>query len=76
MRDAWRKADVMPIGSYHDESGWLREDGGQLALHRDAGGVWRLDAAGGARHMIGQRVRVVGRRGDFDLIEVSGVTAL
>lgn len=63
----------MPIGSLHDETGLLLENRGKLSLRRDAGGVWRLDAPASAYRMVGQRVRMTGRRIDFDLLEVDAV---
>ena len=57
-------------GSHHDETGWLLEDHGQLSLSRDAGGTWRLDASPYAKLFSGRRVRVIGTRADFELLEV------
>ncbi len=66
----------MPLGSKHDETGWLQDSGGQLQLRRDAGGTWRLDAPAAARRLVGARVRVNGTRGEFDLLDVARIEAL
>lgn len=63
----------MPRGSHHDETGMLLDDRGQMILSRDAGGTWRLDAPHSARRMIGRRVRVTGRRADFDILDVATI---
>lgn len=39
------------------------------------GGRWRLAVSRRARKWIGKRVRVVGRRVEFDLIEVDSISA-
>ncbi|WP_031295530.1 DUF5818 domain-containing protein [Sphingobium ummariense] len=70
----------MPMGSNHDESGWLNEQDGQLILRRDEAGRWRL-AVGfwlwwKARKLIGKRVRVQGVRGEFDLLDVQRLEAI
>ena len=66
----------MPRGSHHDETGLLLEDRGQLSLSCDAGGTWRLDAAHAARRLLGQRVRVVGTRTEFDMLDVTKIAPL
>ena len=66
----------MPRGSHHDETGWLLEDRGQLSLSRDAGGTWRLDAPHCARLFTGRRVRVIGIRADFDLLDVTEIHSM
>ena len=71
-----READLMPRGSRHDETGLLLEDRGQLALKRDAGGTWRLDAPHSAERLTGRRVRVVGTRAEFDLLDVATIEAI
>ncbi len=64
----------MPMGSRHDEIGWLNERNGQLVLRRDEGGCWRLDVGfwlwWKSRKLVGKRVRVQGIRGEFDLLDV------
>ena len=66
----------MPRGSHHDETGLLLEERGQLSLSRDAGGTWRLDVSKSVMRMVGRRVRVIGTRADFDLLEVSHIEAV
>lgn len=62
----------MPIGSHHDETGWLNDDRGELVLRRDGGGRWRLDVGlvlgWRARNLVGRRVKVEGARIDFDVL--------
>jgi hypothetical protein len=70
----------MPMGSRHDETGWLNEQDGQLILRRDDGGRWRLDVGfrlwWKSRKLIGKRVRVQGVRGAFDLLDVQRLEAI
>lgn len=66
----------MPPGSRHDETGWLNEERGQLILCRDAGGTWRLDAPASAHKLKGMRVRIIGTRAGFDLLDVEAVLAI
>lgn len=66
----------MPRGSRHDETGRLREERGQFTLDRDAGGSWRLDVQRGAKQLVGRRVRVVGTRAEFDLLDVTAIEAI
>ena len=70
----------MPMGSRHDETGWLNERDGQWLLRRDEGGRWRLDVgfwtAWRSKGLIGKRVRIVGTRGEFDLLNVDRIEAL
>ena len=73
MRDAGLEARVMPRGSRHDETGLLVDDHGRLSLSRDEGGTWRLNVPHGARRLAGQRVRVLGVRADFDLLDVERI---
>lgn len=68
----------MPMGKRYDEQGLLLKGNGagSLVLQRDDGGVWRLDADGAASRFIGLRVRIVGVRSDFDLLDVETITAI
>jgi hypothetical protein len=66
----------MPRGTTHEETGLLLTDRGQLALARDEGGTWRLDAGWRARRLLGRRVRVVGTRDGFDLLAVTRIDAV
>ena len=63
----------MPLGSTHDETGLLLRDGHVLILQRDDGGRWRLDTSRRTEELVGCRVRVRGRRGDFDILEVQQI---
>lgn len=64
----------MPLGSHHDENGLLMREGRFPVLLRDDGGRWRLDADPSANTLLGRRVRVVGIRSDFDLLDVVSLT--
>lgn len=61
----------MPRGSKHDETGIIAREHGQLVLLRDDGGRWRLDAPSHAQEYVGRRMRVVGIRSGFDLLDVT-----
>lgn len=67
----------MPMGTTHDEAGWLNEQNGELLLRRDEGGAWRLDAGliqtWKARRFVGARVRVQGVRVDFDTLALKRI---
>lgn len=47
---------------------------GQLVLDRACGGTWRLDAGWRVRRLVGRRVRIVGVRADFTLLDVKSAT--
>jgi len=70
----------MPHGTVHDETGWLNGDGRSFALRRDEGGTWRLELGirrtRRAKSLLGCRVRVVGTRVDFDVLEVERLNAI
>ena len=70
----------MPNGSRHKETGWLNEQNGQLILHRDEGGRWRLEVGmllgWRTRKLIGKRVRIHGIRCDFDVLDVRTMEAI
>lgn len=63
----------MPLGSRHAETGLLQRENDALILKRDDGGRWRLDADRGAEAMLGARVRVIGERKGFDLLDVISI---
>lgn len=69
----------MPCGTVHDETGWMNRDGRSYVLRRDRGGTWRLDLGfrlmRSAARRVGQRVRIVGTRADFDALEVERLEA-
>ena len=52
------------------ETGILRPGQWGYALETDGGGMWQLDLSGSARHYLGRRVTVEGRRSGFDLLDV------
>lgn len=62
----------MPRGTLIDETGLLLRDRG-LVLQRDAGGTWRLDVNRIRVDMIGTRVRIIGKRSGFDLVDVERI---
>ena len=68
----------MPKGVRYEEVGLLLEGNwpANLILQRDDGGVLRLDANAAACRLVGQRVRVVGTRSDFDILDVDTITAV
>ena len=47
-----------------------------FVLRRDCGDTWRLEAPREASGLIGQRVRVIGIRADFDLLDVAHIEAV
>jgi hypothetical protein len=64
----------MPRGTEHVEQGMLLMDRGQLVLERACGETWRLDAGWRVHRLIGRRVRIVGIRADFNLLDVKSAT--
>lgn len=62
-------------GQQIDATGTLERGTHGPALVMDGGGRWRLEASWRARKWLGKRVRVVGRRVEFDLIEVDSISA-
>lgn len=70
----------MPMGTRHDETGWLNDDNGQWLLRRDEGGRWRLEVGllmtWRSRKLVGKRVRIVGKRSGFDWLDVERIEAL
>ena len=66
----------LPIGTLHEETGWLAREGSWLVLMRDAGGRWRLDTIGRHDRLIGKRVRVSGIRGDYDILDVKRIDVI
>lgn len=65
----------MPIGSHHNETGMLVQDGDLLYLQRDAGGYWHIDAPDKVRTLLGRRVRVIGVRTGFDRLTAKLITS-
>lgn len=74
-----RESGEMPKWQPIEDTGWLNENGGRV-LRRDEGGRWRLDVgfrtAWRSRKLIGKRVRIIGERSGFDLLDVERVEAL
>ncbi|MDE1567098.1 DUF5818 domain-containing protein [Aquabacter sp. P-9] len=62
-------------GQEIDATGTLERGAHSPVLVLDGGGRWRLEASWRARKWLGKRVRVVGRRVEFDLIEVDSISA-
>jgi len=48
-------------------------DGPYLVLRRDDGGRWRLNADAKADDLLGRRIRVLGTRSGFDLLDVQRI---
>ncbi|MGA1854110.1 DUF5818 domain-containing protein [Sphingobium sp. HT1-2] len=51
----------------------LLGDGPYPVLRVADGGEWRLDCTRSCRHLLGRRVRVVGTRSDFDMLDVERI---
>lgn len=62
------------LGSRIDETGSLVRDGGGFALHRDAGGRYRLDLRRMPVDEVEKRVRIVGTLVADDQVDVDGVS--
>ena len=61
----------MSRGTVYDVTGHLNRGEAMLPILRvDGGGTWRLDTAHSLTALYGKRVRVVGTRADFDLLDV------
>lgn len=56
--------------------GVLLSDNRNPILRVDGGGEWRLDLSQSVRHLLGKRVRVVGVRSEFDMIDVVNIDPL
>lgn len=63
----------MPCGTCHDLTGILLDAGRFPVLRVDDGGEWRLDVGRRYSHLLGHRVRVRGKRSDFDMIDVERI---
>lgn len=51
----------------------LGGDGIYPVLREAGGGEWRLDMSSRYAHLLGERVRVTGRRCDFDMLDVERI---
>jgi hypothetical protein len=71
-----RHLPAMPLGATHDVTGLLLREGRGFVLCPDIGGTWRLDTGRKAARLAGRRVRVVGIRAQFDLLDVQSIEAL
>lgn len=65
----------MPRGEPFVLIGVLLGEGPYPTLRMAEGGEWRLDITGRYRHLVGQRVRIIGRRSEFDMIDVDYIEA-
>ncbi|QJR05843.1 hypothetical protein HH800_26785 (plasmid) [Sphingobium yanoikuyae] len=63
----------MPRGTRHELVDMLLGDGPYPVLRVADGGEWRLDCTRSCRHLLGRRVRVVGTRSDFDMLDVERI---
>ncbi|WP_081643300.1 DUF5818 domain-containing protein [Sphingobium bisphenolivorans] len=67
----------MPLGTRHDETGWLNNRAGQWILRRDDGGEWHLDVgfllSWRSRNLLGRRVVITGKRSGFNLLDVEKI---
>lgn len=65
----------MPLGGRLDLSGLLLRDGDRLTLRIAGGGEWIIDPPlfARTRQLVGQRVRVVGTRGGFNLVNADDI---
>lgn len=63
----------MPRGSKQELTGILLGDGPYPVLRVDDGGEWRLDISGRHHHLLGRRVRVLGTRSEFDMLDVKRI---
>lgn len=63
----------MPLGTRHELIGILLGGDPYTVLSVADGGEWRLDCPRSCRHLIGQKVRVVGTRSDFDMLDVERI---
>ena len=63
----------MPRGTRHEHTGVLLGGGFYPVIRVRDGGEWRLEMSQRYRHLMGQQVRVVGKREDFDLLAVEEI---
>jgi hypothetical protein len=66
----------MPRGARYDLEGLLLAGNVYPVLRIDGGGQWRLDLPWRYHKLIGRRVRVTGARSEFDMLDVTEVTAI
>lgn len=63
----------MPRGTRHELIGILLGGDPYPVLRVADGGEWRLDSPRFCRHLLGHKVRVVGTRSDFDMLDVERI---
>ncbi len=63
----------MPRGTRYELIGILLGGDPYPVLRVADGGEWRLDCNRSSRHLLGQKVRVVGIRCDFDMLDVERI---
>ncbi|WP_093087156.1 DUF5818 domain-containing protein [Sphingobium sp. AP50] len=63
----------MPRGSRHDLTGILIDNGFYPILRVADGGDWRLDVSDCFRQLLGHRVRGLGTRSGFDMLDVDRI---
>lgn len=63
----------MPRGSQHELIGLLLGEEPYPILRMADGGEWRLDMSGRYQHLLGRRVRIVGTRSEFDMLDVKRI---
>ena len=66
----------MPRGSHHDETGYLDHDGRAYGLLREDGGRWLVQIPRRAKGLVGQRVRIVGTRIGYNVLDVTSIRSL
>jgi len=65
----------LPKGTLHELTGVLLDNGLYPILRVRDGGEWRLDITGRYLQLLGQHVKVIGRRSGFDLLDVDRIEA-
>lgn len=66
-------AELLPLGSRHEEVGLVLAYRGGFVLRRDDGGVWRLDGPGALAVHVSGLVRIAGPCSGFDQLKVEAV---
>lgn len=62
-------------GAHFELIGVLLGEGPYPTLRMADNGEWRLDISGRYQHLLGRRVRITGRRSEFDMIDVDYIEA-
>lgn len=66
----------MSRGTHYELEGLLLAGNIYPVLRIDGGGQWRLDLPSRYHKLIGRRVRVTGRRSEFDMLDVERIVIL